>query len=96
MRVLSAVFSLLVFNALGVLLMRAETGDAPAFVDHLRDSWMAFGTLVTDYGYQSLGVALMVTGVYVALVCLFLSQPRGRWWPAWLSHDGDHLPGKGA
>jgi hypothetical protein len=36
----------------------------------------------------------MVTGVYFALLCLFPSQPRGRWWPRWLSHDGD-LPGKG-
>jgi hypothetical protein len=32
----------------------------------------------------------------VALICLFLSQPRGRWWPAWLRHDGPDLPGKGA
>jgi hypothetical protein len=95
MRVLSAVFTLLSFNALGVLLMRAEDGNAPAFVDHLLASWMAFGDLVAEYGYQNIGLTLMVTGAYLALVCLFLSQPRGRWWPRWLRHDGD-LPGRGA
>jgi hypothetical protein len=94
MRVLSAVFTLLSFNALGVLLMRAESGNAPAFVDHLLASWMSFGDLVAEYGYQPIGLTLMVTGVYFALLCLFPSQPRGRWWPRWLSHDGD-LPGKG-
>lgn len=95
MRVLTAIVTFLGFNALGVLLMRAEDGNAPAFVDHLLKQWMAFGDLVAEYGYQPIGVTLMVTGVYLALVCLFPSQPRGRWWPAWLRHDGD-LPGKGA
>ncbi|MGI1663077.1 hypothetical protein ACRDNQ_12610 [Palleronia sp. KMU-117] len=81
MRVLSAVVSFLAFNALGVLLMQSEPGHEPALLSAILGSWMDLAQVVKTYGYQPVGLSFMALGLYIALVCLVLSQPRGRWWP---------------
>lgn len=81
MRVLSALFSFLVFNALGVLLMQSEPGHEPALLSAILGSWMDLAQIVATYGYRPVGLSFMALGLYLALVCLVLSQPRGRWWP---------------
>jgi hypothetical protein len=81
MRVLSAGVSFLVFNALGVLLMQSEPGHEPVLLSAILGSWMDLAQVVKTYGHQQVGLSFMALGLYLALVCLVLSQPRGRWWP---------------